>query len=199
MTGKERYSGVHLAGLSFAAAVLTKLYPLILLPLFVTYLLTANDIGFATKWRNLIAFLVVCSGTVVLAYLPFLNIGIDRVTEGLRTYNAEWINNEGAFFFVSYLTNLVFRNTSFPADRLIANSIVGLLALGAAVWVFQAKKPFKTLINAVGIVLLVWFLLLPAVFSLVCGGIGRRISTKSKGISRSTERTNGDVLSPIYD
>jgi hypothetical protein len=106
-----------LAGLALAGTVLSKLYPLMLVPVCAAWLA-----GGERPWRDLAVFVAVSAAVIVLAYLPFLGIGVAQVTEGLRTYAREWQRNDGVFMLLA----------QGPRPRAVAAGIVAGLALFAA-------------------------------------------------------------------
>ena len=179
---KEPYFFAALSGLSFGAAVLAKLYPLILLPLCMSYLLNGKHATIKKRWSSLAIFLVTSTCVVTIGYLPFIGVGIGRVTEGLRTYNAEWVNNEGAFFIVSYLIDRIVPVPTFPIDRLAANSLVGLFVIGLSVKLYRGDSKFENVIRSFQIIFLGWFLLLPAVFPWYAIGLIAVSALRPKGV-----------------
>ena len=167
----ERWNRRHdlmsaaLSGLSLGAAVLAKLYPIILLPICGVYLLRRGmNMPLAARWSHLILFMLCLFGLIIVSYAPFLGVGFDRITEGLRTYNDEWINNEGLFGLILYIVSQLSNAESFAIVRLAAHWLTGLIAVGAAATVYRSKNPVENLVKALQITLLGWLLLLPAVF-----------------------------------
>ena len=179
---KKNFLIAACAGLSLGAAVLAKLYPIILIPVCVAYLINPFQDNMKKGWIKLTGFATGLFGLIIISYIPFLGIGIQRVSEGLRTYNAEWVNNDGAFFIISCLTDFFSDTDSFPIARLVAHGLTGLLGLIMAVNVYRSENLFESLINAFQIILLGWLLLLPAVFPWYAVGIIAVCVGKPRGL-----------------
>lgn len=95
-----------------ALSFVSKLYALILLPLFLK----------RTKWSYAGAF----AGVAVLAYLPYVRAGW-RLFRGLSEYGARWENNDSLFRFLRLAS----------ASKAQAESVAGLLVFGLilyAIW-----------------------------------------------------------------
>ena len=171
------------SGVSLAAAVLAKLYPLVVLPICVSFLWGSKSQAPNKRWLSLMVFIGTLFGVIILSYIPFfMSLGMDRITEGLRTYSAEWVNNEGAFFVLSYLTTKIGIIHSFPADRIAAHILTGLLALTMSVKVYKGQEQFEALTNCLQVTLLGWFLLLPAVFPWYAIGLIAVSTINPKGV-----------------
>ncbi|MBM4045613.1 MAG: DUF2029 domain-containing protein [Planctomycetes bacterium] len=89
------------ASVTLALGCLSKLYPVLLLPVFIRRL----------GWKGVAVFALV----VAAGYAPFLGIGLGSASAGLRTYAAEWEFNS-SLFYLCY--SLVFdKLISAPLDR----------------------------------------------------------------------------------
>lgn len=145
-TGSKVWIGV--AALCWGLAVLTKVYPLILGP--------ACFFWMARRGKKL-GYLVLFGGigtmVVVIGLVPFIGVGVEQLTEGIRTYASGWRMNEGAFALFSWL---------FPNPRSVSWLVIGLVAI--VVPLLHRKRSSNTFVEILQWVLLVWFLLIPAVF-----------------------------------
>jgi hypothetical protein len=150
---------VAAGGLAFACAVLAKLYPLVLGPLLAVYLIRGPR-----PLKSLALFGVVSSATIVLAYAPFVSVGAAQLTEGLRTYGAEWQRNEGAFGAIRLGLEALDVDDAPPRARQIAGGIVFVVAIALAVYCGWRRNHADGLIAATQGTLLCWFLFLPAAF-----------------------------------
>lgn len=109
-----------LTGALLAAAVLIKLFPLVLFPAFYR----------RWSWRMPLAFLV----TLAAAYLPYLAVGARRVLGFLPAYADEEGLQSGARFFMLQLANKVFGEASVPRAAYMIFSLLVLSAIAA--WCF---------------------------------------------------------------
>ena len=134
---------------AMAGGVLSKLYPILLLPAAFRFV---SSVSGKTK---ALAFAAGSLAAVGLGYLPFSPLGLDRLTEGLRTYADRWRMNQGAFDLLEFL---------LPQPRLACGLLI--LAIAVAVsWVrLRPRGSPSDLIGVCQWVLLFWFLLLPAPF-----------------------------------
>jgi len=137
-----------LCGLAIAGAVLAKLYPAILIPVFAAYWLRQRN-----GIRSSAAFLAAIMIGIILCYAPFLGVGVDALTEGFRRYAGEWRRNDGAFAILAAIT---------PHARTVYAGIVAVGAICAAIYVYRRDASIPRLITAIQYTLLGWFLLLPA-------------------------------------
>lgn len=145
-----KFGRAVLAGIAAGAAVLAKLYPLLLVPCCVVF------IGRGRRWiANVMVMLVAAVALVTLCYWPFLSVGTESLTAGLRTYVVHWVNNPGAFAVLGLM---------FDSPRPVSTAIVGLVALLAAVRLRRSTRGVDDLIQAMQITMLAWFLLAPACF-----------------------------------
>ena len=150
--GKRPILWATLAGLALAGAVLTKLYPLMLAPVCLAFLWRRKE-----HRRTALVFLGVLAVATVLAYLPFLNVGPARLTEGLRTYGREWQRNDGAFRLLA----TVFGGAG---ARGVAAGFATAWALAMTLRAGRSEATTEQLIAAMQATLLCWFLLLPAAY-----------------------------------
>ncbi len=106
-----------LAGMSFGAAILVKLVPVILLPL-------AWRLG---KWRSLAA----AAAVVMACYLPFASAGTSLFS-GIGTYGKYWTFNYSAYALFQAAESLA-RHTIPILPLSPARMFVGLLTIGYSV------------------------------------------------------------------
>ncbi len=156
---KKHIIWLLLASIVYAAAILGKLYPLILMPIGISFV-----IRYQKNYQGILLFILGVSATLIIGYLPFIDVGIDQLTHGLRMYNREWIQNEGAFYLIQLICEKLPINSVMPIDRLVSNLIVGIIAVYLSLKLRQVKDNGFSLIYPIQIVLLFWFLFLPAVF-----------------------------------
>lgn len=164
-----------LASLAFAGAVLTKLYPVVLLPVLAIYVLDRGGM------RPLLVFFGLSTATCVLAYLPFLGVGVHRITAGLLEYGRDWVRNDGAFGLLE---------ATMPYPRSAAGAIVTIAALAAGWRMMRAGSDPHGLVTAMQVTLLIWFLFIPAMFPWYAIGL--------VAVSALRIRTWGVVLSGAW-
>ena len=133
------------AGFCLGMAVLSKLYPLILLPVVLAPMLKRRRVSALVLTTTLAL-------TVVGGYLPFVDAGRTGLTAGLGAYAGSWNMNQGAFALIDSLLE----------SRLLALIVVGLLA--ALVPLLLRGERTGALITRIFASLAIWFLLLPAPF-----------------------------------
>ena len=95
-----------LLGTCLAAATMTKLAPVLLLP------------AFWQRYGKVFvgAFLAVCA----LLYLPYASIGFELLTKGLRIYLKEWVANPGAFLIIQEIIK----------DPMVSRILSGIIVIG---------------------------------------------------------------------
>ena len=134
---------------SMAGGVLSKLYPILLLPAAFRY------VSLVSGGKKAVTFAAVSLAGIVLGYLPFSPLGLNRLTDGLRSYAERWRMNQGAFDLLELL---------LPQPRLACGLLILVVAV-ALPWVrLRSRGSPVDLIGVCQWVLLFWFLLLPAPF-----------------------------------
>ncbi len=134
-----------LAGALLGLLTLSKLYPLVLLPILAAWLY---------RRFHSVAGALVCVGTtavvVTAGYSPFLGDGVGPLFRGLSIYGRYWVMNEGAFSLLSLVT---------AQPRAVAAALIALLSLLVA-WKF-ALPDGRSLVMTAQLALLLWLLLIP--------------------------------------
>ncbi|HUG44083.1 MAG TPA: hypothetical protein VMN76_07580 [Acidobacteriota bacterium] len=136
-----------LAAGCLAAAVLSKLYPVLLMPLFLAHLRKQG-----LSWRPLLLFSATVCGLITAAFLPFAVHGFGRLTDGLTTYAAHWQMNDGLFAILDW---------ALPWPRPAAAALVGAFALAVGL---TAGSRLQDLVSRMILIVLFWLLLTPAVY-----------------------------------
>lgn len=148
----ERQSRRHLfyISIAFSAAVLCKLYPIMLAPIVAAFVWRTTR-----SLKSLCALGVACLAIGLLAYAPFLSVGVERLTEGLRTFGQTWERNAGLFALLNGVT---------PYAREIVGVGVLLAVLAGTMSVLRSSHVLEGMIRSLQWVMLIWFLTLPMVF-----------------------------------
>ena len=149
-TESQKRHWVCLAGVAFAAAVLAKLYPFFLLPLYLVYLYRAGP-----GLRTPLLFFVSMILTLCIGYSPFMDAGWCQLTAGLMTYSKEWVRNEGVFGLV---------DTLFQYPRVLCSVSVLSVVAYACFRLYRSSRSVMNLLGALQVSLLAWFLLIPTSF-----------------------------------
>jgi len=139
---------IVLAALCWGLAVLTKIYPLILGPACLVWLYRRKK-----KLELLILFGGTGALVIILGLVPFLGIGASQLAEGILTYASDWRMNEGVFALFYWL---------FPNPRLISWAVIALTAVMLPL--LHRERSVIAFVGSIQWILLVWFLLIPAVF-----------------------------------
>jgi uncharacterized membrane protein len=171
---REEWRTPVVAGLVVGLGILTKLYPVLLLPLFWSFFQRGNG------WRSSLAFVLTALATTVLGYLPFLAMDGMDVFSGFRTFSNEWLRNAGLYALLDGWMRALFGSESVsmfgwvggtgPAGTVVAK-LVAQVVVGGTVLVlcWRMLSSLRTpspaqLAHACLVVLCVWFLLLPMAF-----------------------------------
>lgn len=133
------------AALALAAGALFKLYPLMLLPAW----LTDRWLGGGRR-RSLLVWAGLVPVLCIVGYIPFLGVGWARLTEGLGAYSDRWVMNEGVFALLAW-----------GSDQ--PRAIAGALIVSACLLVPLLRFP-ADLAERFYWILLAWFLLIPTPF-----------------------------------
>jgi hypothetical protein len=131
---------------ALAAGGLAKLYPLLLIPLWVRSRWT----GGSSRRKRLLLQAAAVPAMCVLGYLPFSGIGWRRLTESLAAYADRWVMNDGFFALLWWLEH----------PRWVVAAALGA-ALTATAW--KVGRGW-TAATAAYWLLLSWFLLIPTPF-----------------------------------
>ncbi len=138
-------------GATLGGAVLAKLYPALLAPCCVAWILVHPP----RRLFNIATVIATGGAVIALGCVPFLSVGLPRMTEGLRTYSEHWINNAGAF-------ELLVRASDHP--RAVAAVTIGGIATLSAVRLACSQRTADDLVRALCTCLLGWLLWAPACF-----------------------------------
>lgn len=144
----REYGYLLLIGCALGGAILSKLYPVLLLPAVFFFMWR--------RWGRLKDAAIVSALAIVTAlagYAPFAGIGLPTLFRGLRIYASDWRMNEGFFTLLALL---------FDRPRLWATAICGVTAL-----LLPCLRPASNLRELAGQaqwVILVWFLVMPSPF-----------------------------------
>jgi len=133
------------AATSLGLAILSKLYPVLLLPACLLFLVR-KGVG----WKGMVYFSGITAGIVVLGYLPFLSVDFACLTAGLSTYSNHWRMNDGVFSIISLFL-------SYP--RLVTGALIAIIAL--VLPIFRGSRSGEELAVDFHWILLLWFLLIP--------------------------------------
>jgi hypothetical protein len=135
-----------LASAFLGLSVLGKLYPVILMPLYLQQAVHASPA--ATRGqiaRRLLTLVLVFTAVVILGYLPFASTGL-KTFEGLKTFSIYWQSNDSLFTLLEYFFG-------------------GILGVGAEGQTFLSQSlptvAAKVTVLCVLVVSLAWFLLRP--------------------------------------
>jgi Glycosyltransferase family 87 len=140
----------HLLAHSLLAfSFLVKLYPLILLPLFLQRAAIDSRQKNKPFWRAPLFLLLVFSGWVIVCYLPFLDSGL-KTFEGLKTFSTYWQSNDSLFsllvyFFTTVLGENLTAQTFFSNDLATFSSKITVVAIliGAVIYLLARKGIFQ--------------------------------------------------------
>jgi len=163
-----------LTGIFFGLAILTKLYPMLLLPIFLAW--TAGRYS----WRISSIFAAVTFLVVTIGYAPFLWYDGGRVFEGFNRFSNDWLRNAGFFALLRMVFTYVFGEGQFElplvggagplgtvAAKIAAQILVIVAIAFSAVRAFKSRKSqpeLESLSTLCTGVLFGWFLLLPMAF-----------------------------------
>jgi alpha-1,6-mannosyltransferase len=95
-----------LATLFLAFSFLGKLYPIILLPLYLQACYEKSMIDGKKAWRVLFGNSALFMGIIILGYLPFMGIGLDMF-EGLKAFTLFWQSNDSIFAVLVFIFTLI--------------------------------------------------------------------------------------------
>jgi hypothetical protein len=145
---QTRIAYLLIAAFLLSFAILLKIYPALLIPACCIFI-------FRTQGSLRLAgiFLTIIGIVVCLFYLPFMDVGWRRLSEGLLTFAEFWRMNEGAFSLLSFFTDYA---------RVLSPIIVCLISI--AVPLVRNANKITSLATDFFWVLLFWFLIIPTSF-----------------------------------
>ncbi len=158
-----RRASLSIAFLSLS--VLGKLYPVILLPLYLKRFTWSETVD----WKRAIGLTSLFSLIVLLGYLPFMDIGMKMFT-GLNTFTAYWQNNDSIFALIAWFYSDAIRLDSnlllFEKYRLpefAAKVTVAVLLLSAVGYYFfkKGKTSTEACLQSLFVIMALVFLLSP--------------------------------------
>lgn len=147
---RDKVAWSLLAGVLMGGAVLSKLYPLIILPICLVWLA-----GGRRSYLRIAVFLLGAAAALLAGYWPFGGVGLEKLIEGLRTYSEHWWNNPGAFVVLEGL---------FDEPRRWYVALVGVVVVVAAVRLWLSRRHVDDLVRAWQWPLLAGLLLAPTFF-----------------------------------
>jgi hypothetical protein len=136
---------VSVPAAALAFAILSKFYPLLLIP---ACLLFLRRIG--AGMVRISQFCAVVAVVVVLGYVPFLTVDPARLISGLAVYAQQWRMNDGFFSILEAL---------FPNPRLVGSSIIAVMAI--SIPFFRSNRTVADLATCFQWILLIWYLTIP--------------------------------------
>ncbi len=163
------YGGPVVASLGLAGAILARLYPVMLIPALLAFLVRLPNGG-----RRVLVAACVLGGAILLGYAPFLGVGLERITESLRAYGDQWVRNAGAFHFFLAASDYMIDSEDWASRiaRMAAAACVAAFALGWAAWILlRGRGAPLQLVRAMQGTLLVWMLLTPTAFPWYTAGL----------------------------
>ncbi|MCF8721973.1 DUF2029 domain-containing protein [Nitrospina gracilis] len=135
----------YVAYFFLALSVLGKLYPAILLPLYLKRQLQSLTERGTSPWKACAAGAALFVGVVAVGYLPFVNIGRDAF-EGLETFTTYWQNNDSLFALVLWfygsllgLSSELPVGFSYDLPSLLAKITVLVIVLAVLAYLFFRK------------------------------------------------------------
>lgn len=162
----------HLLAHSLLAfSFLVKLYPIILLPLFLQQAAITSKQNNAPIWRAPLFLLLTFGGLVILCYLPFIDSGL-KTFEGLKTFSTYWQSNDSLFsmlvyFFAEILGMGRVELTIFSNDlpTFLSKVTVVVILIGAVIYLLIRKgvlqKSAEELMRDIFVLMSLVFLLSP--------------------------------------
>jgi len=130
--------------LSLSGAILSKLYPILLLPACTTYLKRkAGE-------RKAFLFVILVLATCIVGFLPFYSVGWEALTKGLREFSGNWLRNAGFFGLLEFV---------LPYPRAVLTLLLLILATGVPF--VNRVQNLERFITSLLWILLIWFLIIP--------------------------------------
>lgn len=130
---------------SLALSVLAKLYPVILLPIYLKEMMTFSEgSSWKEKLKPAVTNSLLFAGVITVFYLRFLDIGI-KAFAGLGAYAAHWENNDSLFAILLYFFSSIpgFKTTTFLSGNLatfLCKVTVAIVLLVAILYLFADKR-----------------------------------------------------------
>ncbi len=124
-----------LATLFLALSFLGKLYPIILLPLYLQACYEKRLAEGKKAWSILLGNSALFFGVVILGFLPFMGIGL-KMFEGLKAFTLYWQSNDSIFTLLVFIFKYVSGGwaeeiiLSNPVPIFLSKAVVALLLIG---------------------------------------------------------------------
>ncbi len=141
----------HLPATFFLSlSFLGKLYPVILLPLYLKQFFRDNRENGKSLWAGAVGNVVLFLGVAVAGYLPFWNTG-QKTFEGLRTFTVYFQSNDSIYALLVYLFgNIPGLNAdtetflAYDLPTLLSKAVVALILAGTLAYLLARRAPDPT-------------------------------------------------------
>lgn len=148
-----------------ALSVLGKLYPVILLPIYLKQILLERAPDGKLAWNKALQCIGLFAATMILFYSPFLKIG-GEAFEGLRTYSTYWQGNDSIFSLLVYFygTALGFSSENevlFSYDLPSFLAKLTVMAILGSTLIYLLYRKTKSFLSDIFLIMTLIFLLSP--------------------------------------
>jgi len=146
-------------------SVLGKLYPVILLPIYLKQILLKKAPDGKLAWNKALQQFGLFAGLIILFYSPFIKIGGDAF-EGLRTYSTYWQSNDSIFSLLVYFygTVLGFSSESEVLFSYDLPSLLGkitVMAVLGSTLIYLLYRETKSCLHDIFLIMTLVFILSP--------------------------------------
>jgi len=149
-------------------SVLGKLYPIILLPLYLKQAVLAEAPGSKRRWGRPLLCLALFGAVIGMFYLPFIKIG-EGAFEGLRIFASYWESNDSVFALLTYIYGQALaalgissqQEYFFSYDLPSMLSKLTVLAVLGATLLYLLYRPTKSCLQDIFLIMAMVFLLSP--------------------------------------
>ena len=121
--------------LFLACSFLGKLYPIILLPVYLKTMASRDHAAGKPFWGTVFGWGLLFFATVILGYLPFLGEGA-AIFEGLRAFSTHWQSNDSIFALLVYFFTEVLPS-GIAGQTVLSQSIPTLAAKASVVLILS--------------------------------------------------------------
>lgn len=136
-----------LATLFLALSFLGKLYPIILLPLYLQACYENRLVEGKKTWRVLVGNSALFMGVIILGYLPFIGIGL-KMFEGLKAFTLYWQSNDSIFAILVFIFKFV---SGGLANEMILSNPLPVFLSKISVAIILIGVPFILLLKRVSL------------------------------------------------